>query len=103
MKFCLSTRERANVYHSIIGNMSFDKLVSECEKAGPTTYFWYRTTLDISDDIESGNTINWTIAFSLLFAWLVVWLCMIKRIRSEGKVNKFSFLSFYNSNGDKTE
>lgn len=68
------------------GNTSFEKPIEECEKAGPTSYFWYRTTLDISDDIESGNSINWTIAFSLLFAWLVVWLCMIKRIRSEGKV-----------------
>uniref|UniRef100_A0A7M5WTB9 Transporter n=3 Tax=Clytia hemisphaerica TaxID=252671 RepID=A0A7M5WTB9_9CNID len=68
------------------GNQTFQQPNAECEKAGPTSYFWYRTTLDISEDIESGNEINWTIAFSLLFAWLVVWLCMVKRIKSEGKV-----------------
>ena len=66
--------------------MTIEQTNTECERAGPTSYFWYRTTLDISEGIDSGASINWTIAISLFITWFVVWLCMVKRIKSEGKV-----------------
>lgn len=43
-------------------------------------------TLNVSKDIESGGEINWSIALTLLIAWILCWLCMIKGVRSEGKV-----------------
>ncbi|XP_048755020.2 sodium-dependent neutral amino acid transporter B(0)AT3-like [Ostrea edulis] len=58
----------------------------ECERSGPTTYFWYRETLNIAPSIESTSVLNWKLAVSLLVAWIIVYLCMVKGIKSSGKV-----------------
>ena len=58
----------------------------ECLKAGSIRYFWYRTTLNIADNIETRSETNWTLAFYLLLSWVICWLCTIKGIHSEGKV-----------------
>ncbi|XP_034937519.1 sodium-dependent neutral amino acid transporter B(0)AT3 isoform X2 [Chelonus insularis] len=58
----------------------------ECEKSSPTQYFWYRTTLMISEDINTPAVFNWKIALALVIAWILVYMCMIKGIASSGKV-----------------
>ncbi|XP_046465289.1 sodium-dependent neutral amino acid transporter B(0)AT3 isoform X1 [Neodiprion pinetum] len=58
----------------------------ECLMSGPTQYFWYRTTLMISEDINSPEVFNWKIALALVVAWILVYMCMIKGIASSGKV-----------------
>ncbi|CAG9865492.1 unnamed protein product [Phyllotreta striolata] len=58
----------------------------ECEVSSPTQFFWYRTTLMISEDINTPESFNWKIALALLVAWILVYLCMIKGIASSGKV-----------------
>jgi len=52
----------------------------------PTQYFWYRTTLMVSEDINSPTAFNWKIAMALVIAWILVYMCMIKGIASSGKV-----------------
>lgn len=54
--------------------------------SSPTQYFWYRTTLVISEDINSPQTFNWKIGIALVVAWILVYMCMIKGIASSGKV-----------------
>uniref|UniRef100_A0A1B6CW77 Transporter n=2 Tax=Clastoptera arizonana TaxID=38151 RepID=A0A1B6CW77_9HEMI len=58
----------------------------ECVASTPTQYFWYRTTLLISEDIDNPQVFNWKIAFALVIAWILVYMCMIKGIASSGKV-----------------
>ncbi|XP_044735984.1 sodium-dependent neutral amino acid transporter B(0)AT3 [Chrysoperla carnea] len=58
----------------------------ECVISGPTQYFWYRTTLQVSDDINTPESFNWKIALALIVAWILVYMCMIKGIASSGKV-----------------
>lgn len=70
------------------------KEIEECRVAGASKYFWYRTTLNISQGIEHGSQINWTLALTLLITWIIVWLFMIRGIRTEGKVSSGNFLSF---------
>ena len=70
-----------------IGNQTFQEVVEECGKSSPTSYFWYRSTLDISSSIEDGGKINWTVSLSLFSVWTLCWLCMVRGIRSTGKVN----------------
>lgn len=60
--------------------------VSLLQKSSPTQYFWYRTTLQISEDINYPETFNYKIALALVIAWILVYLCMIKGIASSGKV-----------------
>ncbi|XP_069687913.1 sodium-dependent neutral amino acid transporter B(0)AT3 [Periplaneta americana] len=58
----------------------------ECVTSTPTQYFWYRSTLMISEDINSPEAFNWKIALALVVAWVLVYMCMIKGIASSGKV-----------------
>ncbi|KAM4703985.1 sodium-dependent neutral amino acid transporter B(0)AT2-like [Rhinophrynus dorsalis] len=63
--------------------------VLECAKSSPTTYFWYRTALNITDSIESSE-MNWYMTGCLVLAWVLVCGGMIKGIKSSGKVMYFS-------------
>lgn len=56
------------------------------QASSPTQYFWYRTTLMISNDINTPELFNWKIALALVIAWILVYMCMIKGIASSGKV-----------------
>lgn len=56
--------------------------------SSPTQYFWYRTTLMISKDINTPEVFNWKIALALGIAWILVYMCMIKGITSSGKVRQ---------------
>ncbi|XP_075882551.1 sodium-dependent neutral amino acid transporter SLC6A17-like [Nelusetta ayraudi] len=67
----------------------------ECERSTATTYFWYREALDIASSINDSGGINWKMALSLLAAWTIVSLAVIKGIQSSGKVMYFSSLFPY--------
>lgn len=58
----------------------------ECEKSTPVNYFWYRSTLNITPDIETGGSLQWWLVVCLATAWCVVYICFIKGIDSIGKV-----------------
>lgn len=58
----------------------------ECDKSSATTYFWYRQTLNTTSTIAEGGGLNVKMTLSLLVAWLIVCLAVIKGIASSGKV-----------------
>ncbi|XP_056593931.1 solute carrier family 6 member 16b [Triplophysa dalaica] len=64
--------------------------VKECEDSSPTSYFWYRKALDITDTIDETGELNLIITGCLLAAWVIVCLAMYKGIKSTGKVMYFS-------------
>uniref|UniRef100_A0A8C8JD88 Transporter n=1 Tax=Oncorhynchus tshawytscha TaxID=74940 RepID=A0A8C8JD88_ONCTS len=64
--------------------------VEECERATPTQYFFYRETLDISGSIEENGGIHMGQALCLLLAWIIVYLFIIKGVKSTGKVVYFT-------------
>ncbi|XP_075947061.1 sodium-dependent neutral amino acid transporter SLC6A17 [Anarhichas minor] len=70
-------------------------VVPECEKSSATTYFWYRQTLNITSTIDDTGGLNWKMTLSLLVAWILVCLAVIKGIQSSGKVMYFSSLFPY--------
>lgn len=47
--------------------------------------------LGMSSGIEEIGTINWKLMLCLLGAWVVVGLCIIKGVKSLGKVSAFYF------------
>uniref|UniRef100_A0A3Q1D1G0 Transporter n=1 Tax=Amphiprion ocellaris TaxID=80972 RepID=A0A3Q1D1G0_AMPOC len=69
--------------------------VKECEKSSPTSYFWYRKALDITDSIDETGSFNIYIVCCLLAAWTVVCLGMFKGIKSSVKVMYFSSIFPY--------
>ena len=66
--------------------MSILFLIGIFQLSSPTTYFWYRETLDIAPNVDAGGEVNWWVVVSLIVAWVIVFLCMIKGIASSGKV-----------------
>ncbi|XP_035525771.1 sodium-dependent neutral amino acid transporter B(0)AT2-like [Morone saxatilis] len=69
--------------------------VKECEKSSPTSYFWYRKALDVTDSIDETGSFNTYIVCCLLAAWTVVCLGMFKGIKSSVKVMYFSSIFPY--------
>lgn len=60
--------------------------LKECEKSSPTSYFWYRNALDITDSIDEVGSFNPYIVCCLLAAWTIVCLGMFKGIKTSVKV-----------------
>uniref|UniRef100_A0A3Q2DPJ1 Transporter n=1 Tax=Cyprinodon variegatus TaxID=28743 RepID=A0A3Q2DPJ1_CYPVA len=67
----------------------------ECDKSSATTYFWYRQTLNTTSTIAESGGLNIKMTLSLLVAWIIVCLAVIKGIASSGKVMYFSSLFPY--------
>ncbi|XP_076851696.1 sodium-dependent neutral amino acid transporter B(0)AT2 isoform X2 [Brachyhypopomus gauderio] len=72
-----------------------NRTVKECEASSPTSFFWFRKALDISDSIEQSGEFNPIITGCLLAAWAMVSLAMIKGIKSSAKVMYFSSIFPY--------
>ncbi|XP_048253577.1 sodium- and chloride-dependent transporter XTRP3-like [Haliotis rufescens] len=75
----------ASCPHRVEGNSTVI-LDPECEKSSPTTYFWYRETLNTAPTVESPPHLNWKMCVGLVAAWIIVYCCIIKGIKSSGKV-----------------
>lgn len=52
----------------------------------PVTEYWENKVLAISDGIDQMGPAKWDLALCLLLAWIVVYLCICKGIRSSGRV-----------------
>uniref|UniRef100_A0A8C4ITE6 Transporter n=1 Tax=Dicentrarchus labrax TaxID=13489 RepID=A0A8C4ITE6_DICLA len=64
------------------GNGSINKALS------PTEIFWNERVLGVvhSEGLHNPGPVRWPLALCLLAAWIVIFLCMLKGIRSSGKV-----------------
>ncbi|CAJ0947146.1 unnamed protein product, partial [Mesorhabditis belari] len=59
----------------------------ECAlSSSPTMFFWNRKALDTSESIGNLEGLNPRITISLLCAWTLVYFCVMKGIKSSGKV-----------------
>jgi hypothetical protein len=61
-------------------------VITFLQKSSPTQYFWYRNTLEISDNVNNPDNFNWPIAACLLAAWCLVYLCIVKGITENPKI-----------------
>ncbi|CAL8364543.1 unnamed protein product [Arctogadus glacialis] len=57
----------------------------ECLDSTPVNYFWYRQTLNITPDIETSGSLQWTLVICLATTWCVVYICFIRGIETMGK------------------
>jgi len=56
----------------------------------PSEEFWKFNVLKESDSISDTGTIQWQLLLCLLLAWIIIYLCLIKGIKSSGKVVYFT-------------
>ncbi|XP_012694184.1 sodium- and chloride-dependent transporter XTRP3 isoform X1 [Clupea harengus] len=64
--------------------------LEECEVATPTQYFFYRETLNISSSIDDSGGVHMGQALCLVLAWMIVYLFIVKGVKSTGKVVYFT-------------
>jgi len=65
------------------------------EVCDPVTEFWERKVLQLSSGVDHPGTVKWDLALCLLLAWIVVYGCIWKGIKSSGKVMYFTATSPY--------
>ena len=60
----------------------------DCCVRDPPQYYFYHHAMQISTSIEdTGIGINGKLAGCLVFAWVITYLCVVRGIKSSGKVN----------------
>ncbi|XP_022248607.1 sodium-dependent proline transporter-like [Limulus polyphemus] len=66
--------------------------LSNCTNATQTAteQFWEKFVLDMTDGIENIGTIKWDLAVCLLVSWIIVFLSLMKGVKSSGKVVYFT-------------
>ncbi|XP_062322453.1 sodium- and chloride-dependent transporter XTRP3-like [Osmerus eperlanus] len=64
--------------------------LEECERGTPTEYFFFRETLDISSSIEENGGVHTGQALCLVLAWMIVYLFIVRGVKSTGKVVYFT-------------
>ncbi|XP_039287261.1 sodium-dependent proline transporter [Nilaparvata lugens] len=65
-------------------------IVDHSNKETASLQYWERHVLHLSDGIEHLGPIKWDLALCLLACWIVVVLCLIKGIKTSGKVVYFA-------------
>eukprot|EP00795_Rhopilema_esculentum_P003772 gene3772-15054_t len=70
-------------------------VVEECRKAGSTSYYWYRTTLETTSSIEDGGGMNWKLVGCLVGAWVLLFVIVFRGVQSVGKAVYFTALFPY--------
>ncbi|XP_058460078.1 sodium- and chloride-dependent glycine transporter 2-like isoform X2 [Malaya genurostris] len=102
-KFCYSYEEE-NICLSDNGtyylrecyaNSSMISNFTKVAKRPPAEEFFKNYILQLSSGIEHTGQINITLALSLLAAWLIVFLCLCRGVKSSGKVVYFTALFPY--------
>ncbi|KAK2162631.1 hypothetical protein LSH36_95g07040 [Paralvinella palmiformis] len=94
-----AVRETVNDWcNSTTTDQDTDEYLYNCtaEKQTPALLYWERTVLDISSSMDSDQyAIKWQLALCLLGAWIIVFFCMCKGVKSSGKVVYFTAIFPY--------
>ena len=56
--------------------------------SSPSQEYWDRKVLNITDSLGESGSIRYELVVCLILAWTLVFLCLIKGIKSSGKVCK---------------
>lgn len=72
---------------NVTSNRWYDVTVPECASSGSISYFFFRETLNVSESIDETSTWNWKITLCFIAAWLVIYVCVIRGIKTSGKVS----------------
>ncbi|XP_028392400.1 sodium- and chloride-dependent GABA transporter 1-like [Dendronephthya gigantea] len=60
------------------------------ELASPSSEFWNNHVLRLTDGIDEVGELRWQLVIALILAWILVYFCLWKGIKSSGKVVYFT-------------
>ena len=58
----------------------------DCCVIDPPQYYWYHSALQVSPTLDVAGGVNWKIFGCLAAGWVVVYACVLKGVKSSGKV-----------------
>ncbi|CAK9300373.1 unnamed protein product [Gordionus sp. m RMFG-2023] len=100
---CFSNRDFANSVECKIQNgtyylhqcfkdnrTQYDVLVNKTRRVSPSEEFFYNKMLQPTSSIEEFGGVNWDLLLTLLLSWIIVYLIIIRGIKSSGKVVYFT-------------
>ncbi|XP_038046150.1 sodium- and chloride-dependent glycine transporter 2-like isoform X2 [Patiria miniata] len=81
-----------NITQDADGSFNFSKYFDPFKgnRRRPSEEYWKFNVLQESDSIGETGTVIWQLLLCLLLAWIIVFLCLIKGIKSSGKVVYFT-------------
>nr|BBK07881.1 taurine transporter [Phreagena okutanii] len=91
----ISTDVRTTVASITVMATNVTESLSSGKITDPVTEYWERRVLRLSDGVGEPGNIQWDLCLCLLLAWIVVYFCIWKGIRSSGKVMYFTATSPY--------
>ncbi|XP_066287463.1 sodium- and chloride-dependent glycine transporter 2-like [Branchiostoma lanceolatum] len=62
------------------------ELWNSSKRVSQSEEFWKHYVLDISEGVDHPGAVKWQLALCLFLAWLLIFCCLIKGIKSSGKV-----------------
>ncbi|XP_060572147.1 sodium- and chloride-dependent taurine transporter-like [Ruditapes philippinarum] len=91
------TYSNMSVFASTVSSLSAvaSNVTNSAKITDPVTEYWERKVLGLSDGVGAPGYIKWDLCLCLLLAWIVVYFCIWKGIRSSGKVMYFTATSPY--------
>ncbi|KAL6104831.1 slc6a9 [Pungitius sinensis] len=78
----------ANATTSLVAGVS--EVVNRTKRTSPSEEYWKHYVLNISDDIGNFGEVRLPILGCLAVSWFVVFLCLIRGVKSSGKVVYFT-------------
>ncbi|ESO89894.1 hypothetical protein LOTGIDRAFT_124265, partial [Lottia gigantea] len=78
-----------------IWNSSLFTEVTGRKRTSPSEEYWNNRALGMSDGIENYGLPRWELVLNLMLAWIICFFCLIKGIKSTGKVVYFTAIFPY--------
>ncbi|GFO44128.1 hypothetical protein PoB_007063300 [Plakobranchus ocellatus] len=78
-----------------IYNTSLFEDVTGRKRVSPSEEYWTYNVLNLSSGLSDVGSLRWYLATSLLAAWVITFLCLLKGIKTTGKVVYFTVLFPY--------
>ncbi|CAK9291732.1 unnamed protein product [Gordionus sp. m RMFG-2023] len=79
---CIVLKDQVHRNETMIGDLR--------SKSTSTFEFWHYKVLNISEGLHHMGSINWKLAGYFILAWTIAYLCLIKGIKSTGKIVYFT-------------
>ncbi|CAI9734865.1 sodium- and chloride-dependent glycine transporter 1-like [Octopus vulgaris] len=86
----LNGTSNENGTYSIFQNVSVAQVFNHSMRVSASEEYWENQVLKITSGIEIPGVIRWELLLFLIFAWLIVFLCLFKGIEVLGKLMHFA-------------
>ncbi|XP_074650330.1 sodium- and chloride-dependent glycine transporter 1-like isoform X2 [Tubulanus polymorphus] len=78
-------------YSTVVGNLTgalanATNATMHLKRTSPSEEFWERHVLQITEGIDDMGNLRWQLLICLALAWVAVFLCLFKGVKSSGKV-----------------